>query len=366
MNDYSFGNFLYMLRVKNGLTQADIANRLGVTPAAVSKWETGSSKPRVEVLFQLAQLLGVRAEELMAGQYIHPELLNPEVVKQINERYIYLTQVDSYNTPSVKWRRLLAWIIDWNIIGLSVMVLAALFVPVIGTIFKLDYATAAVITIFLMLLYPVCFILRDLIFGGRSLGKRILGLVVLDRQTGAPAKAPKCGLRNLFLFIVHIDTIVMLVSGTTLGDRAAKTVVVRKSVLGETNATYQIQEINKYTPPKNTSAKRTAFLVVFIAAIAFGLLFSVILLSLSATRNTEEYRIAYQYLVESKSFEEMNADESSIFHNVYSGTSEFKSGSNTAIRTVKIGFLVKGKSFKVICHKQDGVWAVCEECTGFN
>ena len=70
MNDYNFGNFVCTLREKNGLTQAEIADKLGVTAAAVSKWENGSSKPRVEVLFKLAEILGVRPDELMAGHYI--------------------------------------------------------------------------------------------------------------------------------------------------------------------------------------------------------------------------------------------------------------------------------------------------------
>ena len=70
MNDYNFGNFVCMLREKKGLTQADVAGMLGVTAAAVSKWENGSSKPRVEVLFKLAEILEVRPEELIAGHYI--------------------------------------------------------------------------------------------------------------------------------------------------------------------------------------------------------------------------------------------------------------------------------------------------------
>ena len=73
MNDYNFGNFVCMLREKKGLTQADVASAMGVTPAAVSKWENGSSKPRVEVLFRLAELLGVKPEELMAGKYLEEE-----------------------------------------------------------------------------------------------------------------------------------------------------------------------------------------------------------------------------------------------------------------------------------------------------
>ena len=97
MNDYRFGNFVCMLREKKGLTQAEIAQKLGVTPAAVSKWENGSSKPRVEVLFQLAGILDVRPEELMAGEYIAGETLNPDAVKQINERYEYLRKIDSFD-----------------------------------------------------------------------------------------------------------------------------------------------------------------------------------------------------------------------------------------------------------------------------
>ncbi len=73
MNDYNFGNFVCTLREKKGLTQADVASALGVTPAAVSKWENGSSKPRVEVLFRLAELLGVKPEELVAGKYLEEE-----------------------------------------------------------------------------------------------------------------------------------------------------------------------------------------------------------------------------------------------------------------------------------------------------
>ena len=117
MNDYNFGNFVCELREQKGLTQADVARELGVTPAAVSKWENGSSKPRVEVLFRLSEILSVKPEELMAGKHLE-ETLDAEAVKRINERYEYLCKIDSYATTNVKLRRMAAWIIDWNICGL--------------------------------------------------------------------------------------------------------------------------------------------------------------------------------------------------------------------------------------------------------
>ena len=186
MNDYNFGNFVCHLREKNGLTQAEVAYRLGVTAAAVSKWENGSSKPRVEILFQLAEMLGVRPEELMAGHYIEDERLDSEAVQQINERYEYLRRIDLHNETGTKIRRLVAWFIDWNLIGAVVLFIVSLYIA----IFSKEDASQAEILILLLLVfsYPVCFMLRDLIFGGRSLGKRIMKLMILSKHTGEVPK----------------------------------------------------------------------------------------------------------------------------------------------------------------------------------
>lgn len=79
MNDYRFGNFIYELRIKKGYTQAYVAKELGVTPAAVSKWENGSAKPRYEALLKLAELLDVSSEELIAGEHIEAQEQAPVV-----------------------------------------------------------------------------------------------------------------------------------------------------------------------------------------------------------------------------------------------------------------------------------------------
>ncbi len=365
MNDYKFGNFLCMLREKNAMTQADLANKLGVTPAAVSKWENGSSKPRVEVLFQLANILGVRAEELMNGQYIAEEKLDSEIVKQINERYNYLMRVDSYNTANVKWRRIVAWVIDWNIIGLSFLFLSVIIAALLSSSFHANSQTVSLILVFVVLLYLVCFVLRDLIFGGRSLGKRIMGLVVLDRQTGNQASAGKCALRNVFIFIVHIDAIFMLASGATIGDRAAHTVVAGKGSLNHNDSIHPISEMNRYSKPKQASIKKIVLAIVAAAAAFLAIVLLIVWLSLSNAKKTEEYKAAYNYLIESQAFEDVGADTSKIWFNQYSRTIYSNSNSDDVSQTVEIGFIVKGKTFLVICHKQNNTWSVCEECTHF-
>lgn len=369
MNDYNFGNFLCMLRESKGFTQSDIASILGVTPAAVSKWENGSSKPRVEVLFRLAQILGVRAEELMAGHYIKSETLDPEAVKGINERYNYLRRVDSYNTSGVKLRRLLAWIIDWNICGLITIFLASVYLGVCAKAIAANNLLAAFGGFAVFLLYPITFVLRDVIFKGRSLGKRITRLVVLDKATGTLAKSGKCILRNLFLIIVHIDAIVMLVSGSSIGDKAANTIVVLKKDFESgfsSSAENEVSNINNYRAPKPISTTKIVIIVVSAVLAFIILLVSIVFISLGAVKNNEEYKLAYNYLINSKAFEEANAKESQIIFNRYSSRSFAGNANTPASRTVEMGFVVKCRSYEIVCHQTNGEWQVCTECTHFD
>lgn len=65
MNDYAFGNRLYELRKTPGLSQSELAEKIGVSNKAVSKWENGRAKPRVEIIRRLAAILNTSVEELL-------------------------------------------------------------------------------------------------------------------------------------------------------------------------------------------------------------------------------------------------------------------------------------------------------------
>lgn len=65
MNDYSFGNFLYEMRMRTGKSQNDLGQMLGVTGKAVSKWENGTAKPRMEILRKMAALWEISVDELL-------------------------------------------------------------------------------------------------------------------------------------------------------------------------------------------------------------------------------------------------------------------------------------------------------------
>ena len=65
MNDYSFGEYLFNLRRDACLSQANLADKLGVSDKAVSKWETGKAKPRTDMLKKLAAFFNVPIEDLL-------------------------------------------------------------------------------------------------------------------------------------------------------------------------------------------------------------------------------------------------------------------------------------------------------------
>jgi len=65
--DYAFGQAMLTLRTTIGLTQAGLAERLGVSRRAVAEWEAGSSYPKAERLKQLIEL-GVQQRAFAAGR----------------------------------------------------------------------------------------------------------------------------------------------------------------------------------------------------------------------------------------------------------------------------------------------------------
>ena len=64
------GNKIKSLRFKAGLTQEQLANRLGVSAQTVSKWENFVTMPDISLLQPLAKALGISIIELMNGEHI--------------------------------------------------------------------------------------------------------------------------------------------------------------------------------------------------------------------------------------------------------------------------------------------------------
>lgn len=76
MDMVKIGSFLQTLRREQGLTQAQLGEELGVTGKTVSRWETGTYLPPVEMLLLLSRRYGVSINDLLAGERIPTEQLS--------------------------------------------------------------------------------------------------------------------------------------------------------------------------------------------------------------------------------------------------------------------------------------------------
>ncbi|MHB8128386.1 MAG: helix-turn-helix domain-containing protein [Mobilitalea sp.] len=68
MDNKKIGDFITSLRKNKNMTQRDLADQLGVTDKAVSKWERGAGYPDIAMLKPLADALGTSVNELLEGE----------------------------------------------------------------------------------------------------------------------------------------------------------------------------------------------------------------------------------------------------------------------------------------------------------
>ncbi len=70
MNTYITGAAIKQLRESRKLTQAELAEKIGVSSKTISKWETAKGLPDISLLQPLAHALGISVIELMNGEHI--------------------------------------------------------------------------------------------------------------------------------------------------------------------------------------------------------------------------------------------------------------------------------------------------------
>lgn len=80
INKMEVGHRIQSLRKQDGLSQTELGEKLGISTQAVSKWETGSALPDVEVLLDLSRLFGLTINELLQGKDIFPAIASREYV----------------------------------------------------------------------------------------------------------------------------------------------------------------------------------------------------------------------------------------------------------------------------------------------
>ena len=73
MDQIKIGKFIAACRKQNHLTQLQLAEKLGITDKAISKWERGITMPDTSIMLELCDILGISVNELLYGEKINME-----------------------------------------------------------------------------------------------------------------------------------------------------------------------------------------------------------------------------------------------------------------------------------------------------
>ena len=122
MDQIKIGKFIASCRKEQGMTQAVLAEKLGISDRAVSKWETGKSMPDSGIMLELCDLLKINVNELLSGEKIMAESYD----KRAEENLLAMKrQIEEKNRQML---RMEYWIIIPAVLAGLVMVFVASFV----------------------------------------------------------------------------------------------------------------------------------------------------------------------------------------------------------------------------------------------
>lgn len=85
MMNETIGNRIAKCRKERGLTQEALADSMGVSAQAVSKWENDASCPDISLLPQLSKTLGITTDELLTGNSAVVRMLTEQERKPLEE-----------------------------------------------------------------------------------------------------------------------------------------------------------------------------------------------------------------------------------------------------------------------------------------
>ena len=105
MNQEKIGKFILENRKRRKLTQAELAEKLGVTDRTISNWENGKNMPDLSLFKPLCDILGITINELMSGEKIsnkeYNEKLEENIINTIN--YIDKKNIQNNDLKSIFW-----------------------------------------------------------------------------------------------------------------------------------------------------------------------------------------------------------------------------------------------------------------------
>ena len=113
------GKFLQLLRKETGFTQEELAEKLNVSRRTVSRWETGTNMPDLDILMELSDLYEVDLREILSGER-KSERMNEELKETV------LQVADYSNEEKTRLLRRMHWLFVAGLIGFATFLVITL------------------------------------------------------------------------------------------------------------------------------------------------------------------------------------------------------------------------------------------------
>ena len=136
MNQIKIGRFIAECRKNVSLTQMQLAEKLGITDKAISKWERGLSLPDTAIMLELCDILGISVNELLNGEKISMENNN-----QKNEQLLLEM------AKELEKKNKTIWVSMWAIMIVS---MTALFAGILAAAFLMPEGVWQLVTILII------------------------------------------------------------------------------------------------------------------------------------------------------------------------------------------------------------------------
>lgn len=146
MDQIKIGKFIASCRKERGMTQANLAEKLGISDRAISKWETCKSMPDSGIMLELCDLLKINVNELLSGERIMTEVYG----KRAEENLLAMKQeVEENNRQMLRMEYKLSY--PALIAGLAMVLVAAFIeIPVWLRILLTGFALVIILTVALI------------------------------------------------------------------------------------------------------------------------------------------------------------------------------------------------------------------------
>ena len=194
MNQIKVGRFIADCRKSAGLTQVQLAEKLGITDKAISKWERGVAMPDTSIMLDLCNILSISVNELLSG-----ERFGMENNSQKNEQLMLDMAKEIEKKNKTIWTSMWAIMIVSMIALFSGVLIAAFLIP------EGVWQLVAILAVCVVFLIPCFYALKLEISVGaykcKNCGHEIVptymqALNAMHKGTTRYLKCPECNKRT--------------------------------------------------------------------------------------------------------------------------------------------------------------------------